>query len=164
MSANGAATGTLKLPRQRWIVAQPDPAAASALAQAAHIPEVLAGLLIARGIDTAQAAWAFLNPNADQLHDPFLMLGMGRAVERLEQAIAAREPILLYGDYDVDGTTAVVLLKTAIEMLGGVARYHVPHRLNEGYGMRSAVLESAYAGGVRLAITVDTGMRAFDEA
>jgi single-stranded-DNA-specific exonuclease len=92
------------------------------------------------------------------------MLGMNAAVERVERAIAAREPVLLYGDYDVDGTTAVVLLKTAIEMLGGVARFHVPHRLIEGYGLQSSVLEEAYAGGARLVITVDTGMRAFAEA
>jgi len=89
---------------------------------------------------------------------------MTAAVERLERAIAAHEPILLYGDYDVDGTTAVVLLKTAIEMLGGTARFHVPHRLREGYGLQSSVLEAAYADGVRLVITVDTGMRAFAEA
>ena len=68
------------------------------------------------------------------------MLGMKAAVERVEAAIARKEPILLYGDYDVDGTTAVVLLKTAIEMLGGVVRFHVPHRLREGYGLQSAVL------------------------
>ena len=92
------------------------------------------------------------------------MLGMKAAVERAESAIARKEPILLYGDYDVDGTTAVVLLKTAIELLGGVVRFHVPHRLREGYGLQSAVLEAAYAEGVRLVITVDTGMRAFAEA
>ena len=92
------------------------------------------------------------------------MLGMAAAVERLERAIAAHEPILLYGDYDVDGTVAVVLLKTAIEMLGGVVRFHVPHRLREGYGMQSSVLEAAHADGVRVVVTVDTGMRAFAEA
>jgi single-stranded-DNA-specific exonuclease len=93
-----------------------------------------------------------------------LMLGMRLAVERIEAAIARKEPILLYGDYDVDGTTAVVLLKTAIEMLGGIVRFHVPHRIREGYGLQTAVLESAYADGVRLVVTVDTGMRAFAEA
>jgi single-stranded-DNA-specific exonuclease len=98
------------------------------------------------------------------MHDPLRMLGMQAAVERVEAAIARREPILLYGDYDVDGTTAVVLLKTTIEMLGGVVCFHVPHRLREGYGLQSAVLETAYAEGVRLVITVDTGMRAFGEA
>ena len=134
------------------------------MAREVRIPEVLAELLVSRGIVTAAEAWAFLTPSADQLHDPYRMLGMAQAVERLERAIAAREPVLLYGDYDVDGTTAVVLLKTAIEMLGGIARFHVPHRINEGYGMQSAVLEEAYAAGARLVITVDTGMRAFAEA
>ncbi len=92
------------------------------------------------------------------------MLGMDRTVDRIQRAIAAREPILLYGDYDVDGTVAVVLLKTAIEMLSGLVRFHVPHRLRDGYGMQSSVLEAAHAEGVRLVITVDTGMRAFAEA
>lgn len=108
-------------------------------------------------------AHAFLNPEYGHLHNPHLMLGMTAAVERLERAIAAKETVLLYGDYDVDGTTAVVLLKTAIEMLGGVVRFHVPHRLCEGYGLQSSVLEAAYADGVRLVVTVDTGMRAFAE-
>jgi single-stranded-DNA-specific exonuclease len=153
-----------KLPRQRWTLTQSDHAAADALAKQARLPQVLAEILIARGITQASEAYAFLNPEFSQLNDPFLMLGMHVAVERLERAIAAREPVLLYGDYDVDGTTAVVLLKTAIEMLGGEARFHVPHRLREGYGLQSSVLEAAYAEGVRLVITVDTGMRAFAEA
>jgi single-stranded-DNA-specific exonuclease len=125
---------------------------------------VLAELLVARGVTEANEAFAFLNPELAHLNDPLLMLGMEAAVVRLEHAIAQREPVLLYGDYDVDGTTAVVLLKTAIEMLGGVVRFHVPHRLREGYGVQSSVLEAAYADGVRLVITVDTGMRAFAEA
>jgi len=159
---NGA-TG-LSAPRQRWVLAQPHPHEAESLAAAARIPLVLAELLVARGITTAGDAFRFLNPELAHLHDPLLMLGMKTAVERVEAAIARNQPILLYGDYDVDGTTAVVLLKTAIEMLGGMVRFHVPHRLREGYGLQSAVLESAYADGVRLVITVDTGMRAFAEA
>ncbi len=151
-------------PRQRWIIADPHPEEAAALAKAARLPQVLAELLIARGISHPQQAFAFLNPDASHLHDPFLMLGMSAAVDRLERAIAACEPVLLYGDYDVDGTTAVVLLKTAIEMLGGIVRFHVPHRLREGYGLQSSVLQAAHAEGVRLVITVDTGMRAFAEA
>jgi single-stranded-DNA-specific exonuclease len=143
------------------------PEESASLAASARIPLVLAELLVARGITAAEQASAFLNPELTHLHDPSLMLGMSQAVERIEFAIARREPILLYGDYDVDGTTAVVLLKTAIEMLSGphnLVRFHVPHRLNEGYGLRSSVLEAAYAEGVRLVITVDTGMRAFAEA
>jgi single-stranded-DNA-specific exonuclease len=152
------------LPRQRWILNEPHPAEAAALARDARLPEVLAELLVARGIVQPADAFAFLNPEAALLHDPNLMLGMKTAVERLERAITSREPVLLYGDYDVDGTTAVVLLKTAIEMLGGIVRFHVPHRLLEGYGLQSSVLETASAEGVRLVITVDTGMRAFAEA
>ena len=153
-----------KLPPQRWMLQEQHAEAAAVLAGAAHLPPVLAELLIARGITDAAAAYAFLNPEIEHLNDPFLMLGMAAAVERLERAITAKEPVLLYGDYDVDGTTAVVLLKTAIEMLGGEVRFHVPHRLIEGYGLQSSVLETAYADGVRLVITVDTGMRAFAEA
>jgi len=134
------------------------------MAKAARLPLVLAELLVARGITDPAEAFAFLNPEVSLLHDPLLMQGMVAAVERLEGAIALRQPVLLYGDYDVDGTTAVVLLKTAIEMLGGIVRFHVPHRLLEGYGLQSSVLEAAYAEGVRLVITVDTGMRAFAEA
>jgi single-stranded-DNA-specific exonuclease len=125
---------------------------------------VVAELLAARGIATAADAARFLEPAFDQLEDPYRMLGMRAAVERTERAIAAGETILLYGDYDVDGTVAVVLLQTAIEMLGGRARYHVPHRLREGYGMQSAVLREAALEGVGLVISVDTGMRAHAEA
>jgi single-stranded-DNA-specific exonuclease len=155
------------LPRQRWILAEPHGEAAATLAREARLPLVLAELLVARDITHAAEAFAFLNSEPAHLHDPFLLLGMTPAVERLERAIAAHEPILLYGDYDVDGTVAVVLLKTAIEMLGGtgdLVRFHVPHRLREGYGMQSSVLEAAYAEGVRVVVTVDTGMRAFAEA
>jgi single-stranded-DNA-specific exonuclease len=159
-----AAPASRRLLRQRWTLSEPHPEAAAALAKAARLPVVLAELLVARGITQPAQAFAFLNPESAHLHDPFLMLGMKEAVARLERAIALREPVLLYGDYDVDGTTAVVLLKTAIEMLGGTARFHVPHRLREGYGLQSSVLEAAYAEGVRLVITVDTGMRAFAEA
>jgi single-stranded-DNA-specific exonuclease len=154
----------LNLPRQRWSFVEAHPAEAAALAKAARLPLVVAELLVARGIAQPDEAFAFLNPDAAQLHDPLKMLGMDAAADRLERAIAQHEPVLLYGDYDVDGTTAVVLLKTTIEMLGGEARFHVPHRLNEGYGLQSSVLEAAYAEGARLVITVDTGMRAFAEA
>ena len=162
----GSGVAMRRLPPERWILAEPHPDA-SALAKDARLPLVLAELLCARGITQAAEAHAFLNPEYAHLHDPRLMRGMEAAVARLERAIAAREPILLYGDYDVDGTTAVVLLKTAIEMLGGsgdLVRFHIPHRLREGYGLQSSVLEAAYADGVRLVVTVDTGMRAFAEA
>ncbi len=161
---SAAAPAARTAARQRWVFEAIDREAAAAVANEARIPQVVAELLAGRGVLDASAAFAYLNPEISHLHDPGTMLGMTPAVERLERAIAAREPVLLYGDYDVDGTTAVVLLKTAIEMLGGVARFHVPHRLREGYGMQSSVLEEAAADGVKLVITVDTGMRAFAEA
>lgn len=136
----------------------------SALARKAKIPRMIAALLLARGVASAEAVDRFLHPQIGDLLDPFSMLGMDRAVERIRQAIAAREIILIYGDYDVDGTTATVLLKTAIEMLGGSVVFHIPHRLREGYGMQREILETAAREGVRLVISVDTGIRAFAAA
>ena len=161
----GSEAKAIRTPRRmRWMMAAQHGAAASELAREARIPIVLAELLLGRGVTSSAEAHRFLNPQYEHLHDPKLMMGMSAAVERLEHAIEAREPVMLYGDYDVDGTSAVVLLKTAIEMLGGQVSFHVPHRLREGYGMQSSVLETAYAEGVRLVVTVDTGMRAVAEA
>jgi single-stranded-DNA-specific exonuclease len=151
-------------PPQRWILRAPRIDEAQALAQDANIPPLLAELLLARGIRSAAEAEPFLNPRIEDLLDPYSMLGMDRAVARIQQAVAAQEPILIYGDYDVDGTTATVLLKTAIERLGGVTRFHIPHRLREGYGMQREILETAAREGVRLVISVDTGIRAFAAA
>src|SRR5258708_35113240 len=92
------------------------------------------------------------------------MRGMGMGIERLSGAIVNKEQILIYGDYDVDGTTAVVILKTAIELCGGAADFHVPHRIKEGYGIKDDVIERAAAAGVMLVISVDTGIRAFTAA
>jgi len=92
------------------------------------------------------------------------MAGMKVAVDRLEAAIERKEPILIYGDYDVDGTTAIIILKTAIELCGGAADFHVPHRIRDGYDMRDDVIERAAAAGVRLIISVDMGIRALAPA
>ncbi len=121
-------------------------------------------LLVRRGIEEPEAAARFLVPTLDHLHDPLQMSGMKVALDRLEAAIALHEKVLIYGDYDVDGTTAIVILKTAIELCGGAADFHVPHRIREGYGMRDEVIERAAADGVRLIISVDTGIRAFAAA
>ena len=142
-----------------------------------HCPPAIARILAARGIDTPAAAGAFLNPTLDALlddpaTDPAQLLGMKAAVERILAAIRAAEPILIYGDYDVDGTTATVLLKTTIERIGLAMEpqqpvqvsYHLPHRIREGYGMQNAILGEATEAGVRLVISVDTGIRAIAEA
>src|SRR3954467_13737069 len=148
----------------QWQQRSCDPEAVRALSGSANLPRAVAQLLVQRGITTAEAAQQFLAPELSHLHDPYAMLGIKVAVERLQRAIAAKEPLLIYGDYDVDGTTAVVILKTCIELLGGVAEFHVPHRIREGYGMRDDVLERAHAAGITLVISVDTGIRAFEAA
>src|SRR6202790_2279190 len=124
----------------------------------------LARLLVMRGIHDPETAEHFLTPSVAHLHSPYLMSGMKAAVDRLDAAIERKEGILIYGDYDVDGTTAVVILKTAIELCGGAADFHVPHRIREGYGMRDEVIERAASEGVRLIISVDTGIRGFAAA
>src|SRR6266446_1072363 len=125
---------------------------------------VLAEMLVRRGIDEPEAALHFLVPKLAHLHDPLQMSGMKSALDRLEAAVERKEKILIYGDYDVDGTTAIVILKTAIELCGGAADFHVPHRIREGYGMKDDVIERAAAGDIRLIISVDTGIRALDAA
>jgi single-stranded-DNA-specific exonuclease len=147
-----------------WLLPAADPSAVETLAGAAGVPPPIASLLLERGVTDGAAAAQFLHPALDDLLEPYALHGMTAAVARIQQAIAARESILIYGDYDVDGTTAIVLLKTAIEILGGTVRYHIPHRLRDGYGMQAEVLTRAAADGVRLVISVDTGIRAFAAA
>jgi len=129
-----------------------------------RLAAILARLLVMRGIADPESAARFLAPSLAHLHSPYAIAGMSRAIERLEAAIARREGILIYGDYDVDGTTAIVILKTAIELCGGSADFHVPHRIREGYGMKDDVIERAAQNGMRLIISVDTGIRAFAAA
>ncbi len=125
---------------------------------------ILAPLLVRRGITDAAAASAFLAPSLSHLHAPDRMLGLRAAVDRIDAAIERKEPILIYGDYDVDGTMAVIILKTAIELCGGSADFHVPHRIREGYDMRDDVIERAAESRIRLIISVDMGIRAFGPA
>jgi single-stranded-DNA-specific exonuclease len=165
-------------PSPAWIL-KADGDAQTVQAMAVHLGclPAIAQLLVARGIDTPAAAEAFLNPTLEALLDdpacdPTQMIGMDAAVERILHAIRNAEPILIYGDYDVDGTTATALLKTAIERIGlaiepqkhAQVTYHLPHRIREGYGMQNAILGEAAASGVRLVISVDTGIRAIAEA
>ena len=135
-----------------------------ALRGVANAGHILAPLLVRRGVVDAEAAGIFLAPSLSHLHAPERMLGLRAAVERIDAAIERKEPILIYGDYDVDGTMAVIILKTAIELCGGSADFHVPHRIREGYDMRDDVIERAAASGIRLIISVDMGIRAFAPA
>src|SRR3954466_12716797 len=148
----------------RWLLKSFDKSVAAALTESLSLPAIIGSLLVQRGITTPEGARIFLNPTLDQLPAPSLMLGIPPAVERLSAAITNKEDMLIYGDYDVDGTVAVVILKTAVELCGGTVDFHVPHRLREGYGMKEDVIEASAAAGVRLIISVDTGIRAFAAA
>ncbi len=168
----------------RWELAADDPAQVQSLAAALrdlpHLPSAalnrkfevsgrgplhtLARLLLRRGVKDAESAARYLAPSVAHLHAPEQMTGLGAAVDRLDAAIERKDPILIYGDYDVDGTMAVIILKTAIELCGGTADFHVPHRIREGYDMRDDVIERAAAAGIRLIISVDMGIRAFTPA
>lgn len=154
-------------PLYRWTSPEVSFEEAEAFARELRLPQVIAELLLNRGFDTPEKVDLFLNPEIGHLHSPSAMLGMAAAAERIRQAISHREPVLIYGDYDVDGTVATVLLKTAIDRIAGgesIVRYHIPHRIREGYGMQAGVLADAAAMGVRLVISVDTGIRAFAAA
>jgi len=143
----------------RWQLATADDQAVSILARQLNLRPLLARLLVLRGIETPDAAAAFLNPNLRQLHDPCLMAGMDAAVARLRQALKRQEKILIYGDYDVDGTMAVVVLLTALRSLGAKVDAYIPHRLLDGYGMRVPVIEQAAARSYSVVLSVDTGIR-----
>ena len=157
----------------RWILRTAEPARVQDLAENlrsdstlglnnSHLALTLARLLVLRGLANIESARHYLAPSLAHLHSPYLMTGMKAAIDRLEAAIERKEGILIYGDYDVDGTTAIVILKTAIELCGGAADFHVPHRIREGYGMKDDVIERAAAADIRLIISVDTGIRALD--
>lgn len=148
----------------RWLLRNADSQRVQQLAREMQLPASLARLLVVRGIQTAEQAQKFLSPALEDLHSPYLMTGLRTAVQRLRAAIERNETVLIYGDYDVDGTTAVVILKTALELCGGKADYHVPHRIREGYGIRDEIVEQAADRGIRLIISVDTGIRAFAAA
>lgn len=123
-------------------------------------PSIVSRILWKRGLRTAAEVRKFMDPSLDDLHNPLLMAGMSDAVARLGRALKDQEKVLLYGDYDVDGTTSIVILKTALRLAGLDADFHVPHRLKDGYGMHPEVIDRAASNGVKLIISVDTGIRA----
>src|SRR5689334_6046066 len=147
---------------KRWNVRRHDANAAASFARVLGVSPILAALLINRGYTDEPSARAFLSPAYDQLHEPYLMLGMREAVTRLKHAIETQEPILIYGDYDVDGTTGTAILLRALKLLNARTGFHIPHRFTEGYGIQQPALERALGEGYKLVVSVDCGIRAHE--
>lgn len=137
--------------------------AAKALAKETGISPILCKLLLERGITSAAEAKRFFRPQLSELHDPFLMKDMSIAVERLNQAMGKKERILVYGDYDVDGTTAVALVYKFLQQFYSNIDYYIPDRYNEGYGVSVKGVDYAYETGVKLIIVLDCGIKAVEE-
>lgn len=134
------------------------------LAEALGIAPVVAHLLAQRGLDEPEAAARFLDPRLDHLIDPFRLTDLGRAVDRVEAAIDRREAVAIHGDYDVDGITSTVILRRAIEALGGRVAHFLPDRLRDGYGLQVPAIERLHADGTSLVVSVDCGIRGLEAA
>jgi len=141
-----------------------DDARASALGSALDLHPTVARLLCMRGFSDVADAQRFLNPSLDQLNDPFRLADMDRAVARLEQAIARKERIAIHGDYDVDGITSTVILRRALELLGGTVVHFIPERLRDGYGLQPAAIDRLHGEQVSVIVSVDCGIRGADAA
>ena len=150
---------------KRWVVKpQGNPEAVAAMAAATGISPVLANLLVQRGIDTLEKAKKFFNPQLSDLHDPFLMKDMDKAVERVERAVRNREKIMVYGDYDVDGTTAVALVYKFLRQIGHKdLLFYIPDRYTEGYGISTKGIDYAARKGATLIIALDCGIKAIEK-
>ena len=149
---------------REWRLREPaDPDNVAQLAAELGVDPVLATLLINRGVKTFEEARSFFRPSLSALHDPFLMKDMDKAVARLEKAISSSEKILVYGDYDVDGTTAVALVYSFIHKLNPLADFYIPDRYDEGYGVSRKGIDWAAENGFSLIITLDCGIKAIDK-
>ena len=150
---------------KRWVIKpQGDPAKVENLSAALGIPPVLANLLVQRGIETHEEAWQFFNPKLENLHDPFLMKDMDRAVRRVDEAVRRGEPVMVYGDYDVDGTTAVALVYSFLRRQGHPSLlFYIPDRYTEGYGVSIKAIDYAQRKGVKLIIALDCGIKATEK-
>ena len=150
---------------KRWeLKPQGDPATVEALATELGMPTVLANLLVQRGIDTKEKAQKFFSPSLRDLHDPFLMKDMERAVERIERAVKAGEKVMIYGDYDVDGTTAVALVYKFLSQIGHKnLSFYIPDRYVDGYGISIRSIDHAVRKGVTLVIALDCGIKAVEK-
>ena len=126
------------------------------------VPKEIASLLLQRGIDDYDSAKSFFRPELSDLHDPFLMLGMRKAVYRIIEATQKEEKIMIYGDYDVDGTTAVALVYSFLTKIYPHCIYYIPDRYQEGYGISSKGIDYAKGEKIGLIIAMDCGIKAVD--
>ncbi len=147
---------------KRWNIKEHNRSEAAKLSKSLQISPLIAALLISRGYDSEELALKFLNPKYEDLHEPFLLKGMKEGVKRILEAVENKEKILIWGDYDVDGTTGTVVLRKALEILGAETGYHIPHRFTEGYGVNIPALEKAKSRGYKLVISVDCGITSFE--
>ncbi len=147
----------------KWVQCDSKPKEVQKLQESLNIHPVLCQLLVQRGIKTYDEAKAFFRPSLSQLHDPFLMKGMKEAVERIERAIRNQEKILIYGDYDVDGTTSVALAYQYFKQFTPHLNYYIPDRYSEGYGLSEKGVRWAHEHGFSLILTLDCGITAIDE-
>lgn len=149
---------------KKWIIkGKGDSVVVRQLAASLGVPESLANLMVQRNISTAAKAEAFFNPNLDFLHDPFLMKDMNIAVDRISSAINKNEKILVYGDYDVDGTTAVAMMYSFLKERYSNVEYYIPDRYKEGYGVSLEGLDYAYENNCKIVITLDCGIKAIEK-
>src|SRR5436853_7204943 len=147
----------------RWAITErPDPALTSTLAGQLHVPERLAAILVQRGLAAPDLAKAFLRPELERVSDPLAWADMARAVDLIVAAVRARAPILVHGDYDVDGQCGAALLTRVLSSVGGRAHAFVPHRLRDGYDFGPAGLAEARRLGTGLIITCDCGITAVE--
>lgn len=150
--------------RKRWVLKeQGDVKTVQQLSKELNISPILSNLLVQRGISTFEAAKQFFRPDLNYLHDPFLMKDMEKAVERISQAITNKEKILVYGDYDVDGTTAVALVYSFLKSHYDKVAYYIPDRYTEGYGISFMGIDWAKENGYSLVISLDCGIKANDK-
>ncbi len=150
--------------RKRWELIEYDVAEASTLQKQLGIHPIFCQLLVQRGIHSYEQAKRFFRPQLSHLHDPFLMLGMDRAVQRIGQAFVKKEKILVYGDYDVDGTTAVALVYRFLARYheSDLVEFYLPNRYTEGYGISMRGVDHAVEQDCRLMIALDCGIKAHD--
>lgn len=145
----------------RWKIKQPSEDHVASLKKEFNTSEIIAKVLANRGIESLKSSHNFFNPSNDQLHDPFMMKNMDIAVDRISKNIQNQKPILIFGDYDVDGTTGASLLYLGLKDLNAIVEYYIPHREKEGYGLSSGGIDYAHSIGADLLITCDCGINAF---